>query len=118
MKTVLICGDRHWSDREAVRSWLSKLQDWGYDTVIEGEARGADIIAREEAENVGMTVHRFPADWSKYDRSAGAIRNRQMLDENPQLVLAFHRNLAASKGTADTVREAKKRNIEVIVVDS
>ena len=59
---VLICGDRNWPDRDAIRSWLSKLQDWGYTTVIEGEARGADTIAREEAEKAGFCVLRFPAE--------------------------------------------------------
>jgi len=114
---VLICGDRNWTDREKVRSWIAKLQDWGYDTVIEGEARGADTIAAEEAVRAGMTVCRYPADWARYHRSAGPIRNRQMLDQKPDLVVAFHPDLTKSRGTADTVREARRRNIDVIVVN-
>ena len=121
---VLVCGDRNWTDKEAVRSWLDKLQDWGYDTVIEGEARGADTIAREIAEELGMQVlnrdcntRGFPAQWTKYGKSAGPIRNREMLDRKPDLVLAFHADLSKSRGTADTVREAKRRGIETIIED-
>lgn len=112
---VLICGDRNWTDRGIIRSWIAKLQDWGYTTVIEGEARGADKIAGEEASNAGMEVISVPANWEKFGRAAGIIRNRAMLDMNPDLVLAFHSDLSASKGTADTVREARRRNMSVIV---
>lgn len=114
-KKVLICGDRNWSEREPIRSYLCKLQDWGFDTVIEGEARGADTIAREEAERMGFQVIRFPAHWERYGRAAGPIRNREMLDRQPALVIAFHDNLSQSKGTQDTVEEAMRRGIQVIV---
>jgi len=116
-KKVLVCGDRNWSDREAICACLRTLQDRGYDIVIEGEARGADRIARDVAKELGFDILKFPADWSRYGRSAGPIRNRQMLDQRPDLVLAFHEDIAHSKGTADTVREAQKRGIEVVVKD-
>lgn len=113
---VLICGDRNWSDRKAIRSWLCKLQDWGYDTVIEGEARGADTIARDEAGLLGMTVLKFPAEWSQYHRAAGAIRNKQMLDEGkPDLVVAFHRNMEQSKGTKLMLKLAKDAGVETLL---
>jgi len=38
-----------------------------------------------------------------------------MLDEKPDLVIAFHPNLAESKGTKDCVNEAKRRGIPVEV---
>ena len=117
-RKVLICGDRNWSDRGTIRSWLSKLQDLGFDTVIEGEARGADSIAREEAEQMGFEVLKFPADWSTYGRAAGPIRNRQMLDQSPELVLAFHGNISASRGTKDTLNEAERRGIETMLVSA
>ena len=121
-KTVLICGDRNWSDRETIRSWIEMLIDWGYKFVIEGEAQGADTIAREEAEAAGMIIlsrdskaKGFPAKWDQYGRAAGPIRNREMLDQRPDLVLAFHPDITKSKGTADCIREAERRGIEVIL---
>ena len=112
---VLICGDRNWSDKKAIRSWIAKLQDFGYNIVVEGEARGADSIARDEALVAGMTVERYPAQWQIYGRGAGPIRNKQMLEEGrPDLVLFFHYNLSQSKGTAHMVRIAMLANIPVI----
>jgi len=58
----------------------------------------------------------FPAHWDEYGRAAGPIRNRQMLDKGwADAVVAFHLNLDESKGTADMVREARKRGLPVWV---
>lgn len=114
---VLVCGDRNWHDRTAIRAWLSLLQDCGYDTVIEGEARGADTIAREEGERMGMVVEKHPARWSLYGRAAGPIRNKEMLDSGPSIVVAFHPDILTSKGTANMVKQAEAKGIAVILVN-
>jgi len=112
-KRVLVCGDRNWTDELAIRSWLCWLQDWGFDTVIEGEARGADTIARNEARLCGMEVVKFPADWKLYHKAAGAIRNKQMLVEGkPDLVLAFHSDIERSKGTKLMLKLAQDAGVE------
>lgn len=118
MKKVLVCGDRNWTDRLSIRTWLRGLQKEGYDTVIEGEARGADTIAREEAELLGMTVEKYSADWKKYGKAAGPIRNAEMLKADPDLVLAFHSDILKSKGTSNMIRQAKKRGVGVTLTDS
>ena len=115
-RKVLICGNRDWADHELIHVWLEKLIECGYDTVIEGEQRGADLIAREEAEGMNLIVLPFPADWKRYHLGAGPIRNKQMLDEKPDLVVGFHDNIARSKGTRNCVMEAHKRGIQVLVV--
>lgn len=112
---VLICGDRNWTDKQKIRSSLSLLPHT--EIVIEGEARGADSLGREVAEELGIQVLKFPAQWDKYGRAAGLIRNQQMLDEGkPNLVLAFHSHLNQSKGTADMMKRASKAGIKVILV--
>ncbi len=111
---VLVCGDRNWADRKPIRKALLSILP--LDLVIEGGAKGADTLAREVAEELGIIVREFKADWAKYGRAAGPIRNRQMLDEKPDRVLAFHDNLEESKGTKDTVTEARRRGIPVSVI--
>jgi hypothetical protein len=114
MRKLLVCGSREWRDRNAVHLVLMcepNHQGWGDSpvTVIHGGARGADSFADQSARDLGYDVKVFPADWDKHGRAAGPIRNRQMLDEQPDLVVAF----GQGRGTNDTVGEAERRGIPV-----
>ena len=127
MKKILVCGGRNFDDKPLLYRTLDKLcHDRGwvrfgsfgatpYVTIIHGGARGADQLAGEWAcrFQAWVPMFVFPANWEKYGRAAGPIRNQQMLDEGkPDVVVAF----AGGRGTADMVRRAKAAGIEVIEV--
>lgn len=114
---VLICGDRNWGDYPLVFATLANLHAvTPVEVVIEGEARGADIMGRDAAEALDIPVLKFAADWDRFGKAAGPRRNVQMLDEGkPDLVLAFHNDLSKSKGTKHMVTIARQRGIEVRV---
>ena len=62
-----------------------------------------------------MKVIKFPAEWDKYGKAAGVLRNQQMLDEGyPDLVVYFHKDLENSKGTKDMVTRAVDNKIKTI----
>lgn len=112
---LLVCGDRNWADRAAVARFIAEADP---EVVIHGAARGADSLAGEEATRLGISVEAYPADWTRYGRAAGPVRNQQMLTEGrPDAVLAFHEDITNSKGTADMVRRARKAGLPVTVVD-
>lgn len=71
-------------------------------------------MAGEVATELGCQVEVFPADWKKYGRAAGPIRNNEMLDSDPDVVLAFHDSLETSKGTKHCVEQALKRGMTVL----
>lgn len=106
---VLVCGGRHFNDQVSVVDALNVLAaTHGNLTVIEGGATGADRHARKWAYYNGHAIQTFQADWSKYGRAAGPIRNQQMLDEGkPDLVLAF----PGGRGTADMTNRAKAAGV-------
>ena len=58
----------------------------------------------------------FSAEWHKHGKAAGPIRNTLMLQQKPDLVVAFHDDIDSSKGTANMVKKARKANIEVRVL--
>jgi hypothetical protein len=111
---VLICGDREWTDAELIGMILDAMPKCN--VIIEGEARGVDSLARVEARRRGIDVERYPADWDSFGRSAGPIRNREMLKAKPDWVIAFHDNLEASKGTKDMVTIARKAGLPTLVI--
>ncbi len=112
---VLVCGSRDFSDPFAVSLAVDKrMSELPTPThVIHGDAPGADRMAKQAAERHGHNVQPFPADWETHGKKAGILRNLRMLDEGPELVIAFWNG--ASRGTAHTISEAKKRGIPVEV---
>jgi phage FluMu gp28-like protein len=117
---VLVCGSRDWEDFRVIQNRLRDLADsigqrWLYEKQIlmHGDAAGADTIAARAARMMGFDIEAYPANWKRHGRAAGPIRNRVMLDREPDVVLAFQRN--GSRGTQDTINEARKRGIPVEV---
>lgn len=112
---VLGCGDRNWKDRELIYRHLKDLSE---DTVIIiGMCRGADLLIYEVAIELGFTILKFPAEWHKYGRAAGPIRNKQMLIEGkPDVVMAFHSNINVSKGTKDMLKQADAAGVKTILI--
>ena len=77
------------------------------------DASGADQLAGQWAKSRGISVKAYPADWKNLGRIAGPIRNKKMLDEKPDLLVAF----PGGKGTANMVFYAKKSGCVVVLVE-
>jgi len=108
---VLVCGSRTWGDAAAIYHRLARLPHEA--TIVHGAAPGADTIAGNAAHDLGLKVEAYPADWGKYGKRAGFIRNVHMLDSGIDLVIAFRRD--RSPGTSHTVGVATRRGIPVEV---
>jgi len=112
MTKVLVCGGRDFSDYRRLCDVLDKLHaQRRFAALIEGGAKGADTFAHRWALERGIEATEFTADWDRFGRAAGPIRNKQMLEEGkPDLVVAF----PGGRGTASMVSLAMDANIEVI----
>jgi len=101
---ILLCGSRYASPTrvaELARPYLNKG-----DTLIHGDAPGADQAAKILGEELDITVIPFPAEWAKYGKAAGPIRNKKMLTEGkPDLILAYP--IGESKGTRNMMDQGK-----------
>ena len=108
---ILVCGGRDFSKYNQVFYAISRLKNtYGVEAVIHGGARGADSLAGQAAEELGIPVEVYPADWKTHGKKAGLIRNQQMIDEGkPDAVVAFH----GGRGTADMLRRAKEAGLPV-----
>lgn len=112
---IVICGSRFWYNTNAIRKYIRTL-DHTNDIIITGGARGADLIANTIAKEEGFQTIVFNADWRVYGNAAGPIRNKQMLELNPDIVVAFHNDIDNSKGTKNCVTQAKLKGIKTIVI--
>jgi hypothetical protein len=115
---LAVCGGREFGrtdeERQCVYLWIEKtLGDEEEKIIIQGGAPGADEVAVDWAIINGVKYLTYDADWKKYKRAAGPIRNQRIIDEGkPDLLLAFPGN----KGTADMIRRAVAANIPVTMV--
>lgn len=114
---VIVCGGRSYLDKECVYRTLSELHRQMPITILmHGDAMGVDYWGKRWARMRKSHVKEaaFPADWERHGRAAGPLRNQEMLDAGPDLVVAF----PGHRGTEDMVRRAKKVGVRVIEVTS
>lgn len=114
---VLVTGGRKYRDRHVIYNALDDVDKHrGIVEIVVGDATGADTIARLWAAEWGCPISVFRADWGKYGKAAGPIRNQRMLDEKkPDLCLAFPTKDGV--GTWDMVNRATAAKVEVKVFD-
>ena len=112
---ILICGDRHWANKKVMKKVMDIWVKEG-DTLIHGGAKGADNMSGLIGKDIGCNIKVFPANWKEYGRSAGPIRNREMLRENPDIIIGFHNDINKSKGTKDMLNIGKKNMIDTYIV--
>ena len=85
---VIVAGSRTYSDADRIFSCLdkafeeikSKMQEPCEFTIVSGGCRGVDMVGEQYAKTHGLGLARFPAQWDKYGRGAGPIRNEEMLE--------------------------------------
>jgi len=106
---ILVCGGRDFNNQaifnQAMEHYIPKTT-----LVIHGAAKGADTLADNWAKENGLPIEAYPANWDKYGKRAGYIRNVQMLNEGkPDMVIAF----PGGKGTEMMINLAHAAKVPV-----
>lgn len=110
---ALVCGGRDYQDKLFVWNYLDGYGPPEITEIVSGMAKGVDTFASEWALKYGFKLHMFPADWKKHGKSAGMIRNREMLVKGkPDIVIAFPGGI----GTLGMIKLAEKAGVKVIKV--
>lgn len=125
---ILVCGATYFTDYELFHDELCRIiyekghvkHMYPFEVfdieIISGMAKGADTLAVQFAKQYNLPLHEFPADWNKYGKGAGPVRNQKMIDEgHPDLIVAFPMKI--SKGTRDMINRGLMEDIEVIVIE-
>ena len=112
MTRLAIVGSRVFRNLELVRRFVRSLKPTT--VVVSGGAGGVDTAAEGAARLRGLSTEVFPAHWSKLGRSAGPIRNRQIVNAVEGLVAFWD---GKSRGTAHVIKLARKKGIWLRVFD-
>ena len=111
---VIVAGAVAWADEQAIRRELAKLPAGS--VVIHGDCPGADEIAGRVAAELGFAVEAMDKneqDYAKYRRAAWKGLNERMLATGCELILVFHPDIAASRGSGHLIELAEAANVEV-----
>lgn len=116
---IIIAGGRDFKNFEAVKvevdsilkSYLGDNIDKSKIEIVSGGARGADKLAEIVAKELSIPNKVFNANWNKYGKSAGLIRNKQMANyvassDCKGILLCFWDG--HSKGSENMIQTAKK----------
>ena len=76
--------------------------------VVSGGARGVDKLGEAWARLHGVPVRVFPADWARYPRTAGRLRNTEMAHYADALIAVWDGRSPGTKHMIDTMLECGK----------
>lgn len=111
IKRVLIAGCRNYNDYECAKRCIDYyIKDirQKYELVfVSGGCRGADLLGERYAEENGFSVEIYPADWAKFGRKAGPIRNKLMAEVSDYIICFWD---GKSAGTKSMIECAKRTN--------
>ena len=118
MIKVIIAGTRDFNDYDFLKKnvdyFLQGINPNNEEIeIVSGNARGADKLGERYAKEHNLPVKLFPANWDKYGKQAGYLRNQEMANYSDVLIAFWDEK---SKGTKHMIDIAKKQGLTVIVV--
>lgn len=125
---VIIAGGRTFTDYEKLSGEASNIIKANLDAlglneeqvrIISGHAAGTDSLGERFATESGFNLTIFPANWVRFGKPAGCIRNQTMVDYateegNDNMLIAFWNG--TSRGTRDMIDRAEKSGMDVFIV--
>jgi YspA, cpYpsA-related SLOG family len=114
---ILVTGSREWDDEATLRSALiAAASERPEDTdliIVHGACpRGADAMADTWAKDYACRVERHPAEWGRFGKQAGFIRNTVMVEAGADECLAFVKD--GSRGATHCAALAQRAGIPVL----
>ena len=118
---LIIAGGRDFKDYEYLKDKVNHLTSRIKITEIvngcqvseeQGDKFGADYLAQRYAIENNIPIAPFPADWDKYGKPAGPIRNTEMAKYADICIVFWD---GRSRGSSDMIDKAKKYNVPVKV---
>lgn len=88
-------------------SWTDEITE-----VVSGKARGVDTMGEQWANENNISVKEFPADWKKFGKSAGYLRNAEMADYADALICVWD---GESRGSKHMIDLANEKGLKVFV---
>lgn len=107
IKRIVVAGSREYDNYNAAKEYIDNcIKDLRNCTLIfvSGGCRGADSLGERYALENGYDVEIYKANWKKYGKAAGPIRNREMAEKCDYVICFWN---GKSKGTKSMIEMAR-----------
>ncbi len=108
MRRIIIAGCRDFNDycqaKEYIEFCKAEYRISRQAILLSGHCRGADLLGERYAKENSWEIELYPADWQKYGKAAGPIRNKIMVERCDMLICFWD---GKSKGTRSLIRYAE-----------
>jgi hypothetical protein len=111
MRTI-IAGSRTMTNYD-VAALAIDMCPWEITTIISGGAKGVDSLGEIYAFQHNIPLEVINAEWEKYGKSAGVIRNEKMAEVAEAVIIIWD---GVSRGTANMIENAKRKNLKMHLV--
>lgn len=115
---IIIAGGRDFNDYSLLEANVEDFLIENYTesiiTIVSGMAKGADALGIKYAKDYNYPVLEYKAEWDKYGKSAGFIRNKQMAEVADALIAFWD---GKSSGTKNMIEEAEKENLIIKIIN-
>jgi hypothetical protein len=108
---IIIAGSRDICDYEIVKLAIQESQ-FHITTIISGTAIGIDKLGEKYGIDNNIPIDKHPANWVKYGKRAGYLRNSEMAEVADGLIAIWD---GVSKGTNHMINIAKQKKLKVFV---
>lgn len=107
--SIIVAGSRGFNDYELLKKTLDSILISGkLCRIVSGTAQGADQLGERYAIERKQLIKRFPADWEKYGKRAGYIRNKEMGEYADAAIVFWDGKSRGTKMMIDIMKELGK----------
>ena len=115
---IVIAGCRYYNNYNEAKEYIDfcirEIKKNNTIVILSGGCKGADAIGERYAIENGYEIRKFVANWDKYGKAAGPIRNEQMAIEADYIICFWDYK---SRGTKSTINLCKKYNVNCKIVN-
>lgn len=114
---VAIIGSRSFNNYKLFVEEIKRVleeKEWTLEEIVSGGAGGTDRLAWQYALVHKIKYTEFPADWKKFGKRAGHMRNTDIINY-ADVVIAFWD--LRSPGTSDSIKKATEQGKSIVVIN-
>ena len=109
---IIVAGGRDFQNYKHLEKVMDYYNKKGQvDEIVCGGANGADYLGSVWANANGIKVEYMDADWKKFGKGAGPIRNKEMADYADSLVAFWDGESRGTKHMITTMEKLGKANV-------